>query len=251
MTQVSKIQIIYPDGRRDCRKNVTETYRNAIEYIGLEKVRSLGFMRNSINIVSTREEMEGSVGGHKETCSISRLANPSDLGICTEFSTKDKFRYLVQINEALHSGLHISLTGAEDADTTVFIPAEEVSNEIREGLTKEYNATRYERSPVARRLCLDRYKGHVVCQVCGFDFEKTYGKRDNAEPYIEIHHINPLAEVSVEAGEHKVDYARDLIPVCANCHRMLHFLRKETLHPSDLKRILDDRNSDAKYSTIH
>lgn len=114
---------------------------------------------------------------------------------------------------------------------------------IKEGLLKEYNSTRYERSHIARRLCLEHYGDHVVCQICGFDFEKTYGKRDNANPYIEIHHINPLAERSSENGEHKVDYVNDLIPVCANCHRMLHHLRKEVLHPYELKMIIEDRNN--------
>ena len=52
MDKYKKIEVIYPDGRRDCQENVTETYRAAIEYIGLEKVRALRIMLNSINIVS-------------------------------------------------------------------------------------------------------------------------------------------------------------------------------------------------------
>jgi putative restriction endonuclease len=44
----------------------------------------------------------------------------------------------------------------------------------------------------------------------------AYGK-DFAEGFIEVHHIVPLS-----AGEQVVDPAKDLIPVCANCHRMLH-----------------------------
>ena len=58
MTERKKIQVIYPDGRLDCQETVAETYRNAIKYMGLEKVRALGIKRNFINIVSTRDEME-------------------------------------------------------------------------------------------------------------------------------------------------------------------------------------------------
>lgn len=241
--ETSKIEIIYPDGRCDCQETVAETYRNAIEYMGLEKVRSIGIKRNSINIVSTRDEMERSAGSHKEDYCISCLCKGNELGICTEFSTKDKYKYLVKINKALHAGLKIRLIEASGAETSVLIPATEVADNVKEGLLKEYNSTRYERSHLARRLCLDHYGNHVVCQVCGFDFEKVYGKRECADPYIEIHHIDPLSETSAEVGEHKVDYVNDLIPVCANCHRMLHHLKKETLHPSELKMIIEERNN--------
>lgn len=219
-----KIEVIYPDGRRDCQKNVTDTYRTAIKYLGLEKVRALGIRLNYINIVSTRDEMERSKGGQKETYAISHLEKGLDLGICTQFETKTKYEKLVEINEALQAGLKIQLLKGADADTTVSVPIERITDDEKEGLLKEYNLTRYERSHIARRLCLEHYG--AVCQICGFDFEKVYGKRDNAEPYIEIHHINPLAESSAEKGEHKVDYVNDLIPVCANCHRMLHHMKK-------------------------
>ena len=77
-------------------------------YIGLDKVRALGIKRNSINIVCTRDEMEHSTG-KTESYAISLLDNGADLGICTQFPTKDKYRFLVEINEALHAGLRIKL----------------------------------------------------------------------------------------------------------------------------------------------
>lgn len=235
MDKYKKIEVIYPDGKRDCQENVSHTYRNAIEYLGLERVRALGIVYNSINIVSTRDEMENSTG-KKESRAISLLSKGSELGICTQFETKTKYEKLVEINEALQAGLKIRLLKGADADTTVSVPIERITDDEKEGLLKEYNLTRYERNHIARRLCLEHYG--AVCHICGFDFEKVYGKRDNAEPYIEIHHINPLAESSAEKGEHKVDYVNDLIPVCANCHRMLHHMKKRTLHPSELKIIL-------------
>lgn len=105
---MKKIEIIFPDGRRDCQETVADTYRNAIEYLGLENVRSVGIKRNSINIVSTRDEMEHSTG-KKETHAISLLGKSSNLGVCTQFKTEDKYRYLVKINEALSAGLQITL----------------------------------------------------------------------------------------------------------------------------------------------
>ncbi|MDE6561338.1 MAG: WG repeat-containing protein [Muribaculaceae bacterium] len=115
MEQRKKIQVIYPDGRLDCQDTVAETYRSAIKYMGLEAVRALGIKRNSINIVSTRDEMERSTGMHKEDFCISHLNKGNELGICTEFSTEDKYKYLVRINKALSAGLQIRLVDATDS----------------------------------------------------------------------------------------------------------------------------------------
>lgn len=242
-----KIKVQFPDGRIECLSNVSETYRNAIQYIGLEDVRALGIMRNSINIVSTQDEIEKSLG-KQEKAAINRIDPSTKLCICTQFGTEIKYNFLKEINERLSKNLKISLLDAEEEDTTLSIAEEEFNKEIREGLLKEYHATRYERNPTARRLCLSQYS-HIVCQICGFDFEKTYGKRDNADPYIEIHHINPHASTSAKKGEHKVDCSKDLIPVCANCHRMLHHYKKgQTLHPSELKKILEEQKGHRNYS---
>ena len=137
--------------------------------------------------------------------------------------------------------MRITLKDVANKETKQDLIKEELSVEVKEGLIKEYIATRYERNPKARRLCLEHYGNNMVCQICGFDFEKTYGTRENAEPYIEIHHITPLAETSDKEGEHNVDYVNDLIPVCANCHRMLHHLKTVTLHPTEMKEIIEQR----------
>jgi 5-methylcytosine-specific restriction protein A len=58
--------------------------------------------------------------------------------------------------------------------------------------------------------------GGFNCDICGFNFFKTYG--DIGADYIECHHTKPLSEL--ENGE-KTN-VKDLALVCANCHRMLH-----------------------------
>ena len=113
MEKYLKIEVIYPNGERDCQDVVADTYRKAISFMGLEAVRALGLRKNSINIVSTREEMENSTGGKKENRAISLLENSSDFGICTEFATNEKYKLLVEINEALKKGLIIHLLTPE------------------------------------------------------------------------------------------------------------------------------------------
>lgn len=74
---------------------------------------------------------------------------------------------------------------------------------------------RYERNPVNRELCL-HMKGHT-CLICGFNFLEKYGSI--GKKFIEVHHIRPVS--TYEPG-YVLNIEKDLIPVCPNCHRMLH-----------------------------
>ena len=90
-----------------------------------------------------------------------------------------------------------------------------------EGVEHQYNLTKKERNPELRHKCFEYYKnlwgGHIHCICCGFDFSKSYG--EIGEDYIEIHHVNPHHTFE---GEHTVDPTKDLIPLCSNCHSMIH-----------------------------
>jgi 5-methylcytosine-specific restriction protein A len=89
---------------------------------------------------------------------------------------------------------------------------------------------RYERDPSKRIACLDHYG--YDCQVCGFSFQKAYGEL--GREFIHVHHIEPLGEVG---GEGDICPKRDLIPVCANCHAMLH-REVPALKPAQLQLLL-------------
>jgi 5-methylcytosine-specific restriction protein A len=84
-----------------------------------------------------------------------------------------------------------------------------------EGSAVKVFVNRYERNRVAREKCI-ALKG-CTCSVCGMDFAKTYGKVGKG--FIHVHHTTPISSI----GEgYKVDYEKDLVPVCPNCHAMLH-----------------------------
>lgn len=87
--------------------------------------------------------------------------------------------------------------------------------ELIEGASHQVYTTRYERNPVARNKCIE-LKG-CKCSICGIDFEKTYG--EIGKGFIHVHHIVPVSEIR---ESYRVDYEKDLIPVCPNCHAMLH-----------------------------
>lgn len=92
------------------------------------------------------------------------------------------------------------------------------ADEIRlyaEGKSKIVTVKTYDRSPHARQACIEHY-GYACC-ACGFSFEETYGQL--GANYIEVHHLKPVADIG---EEYLIDPIKDLRPVCANCHRMLH-----------------------------
>jgi len=72
----------------------------------------------------------------------------------------------------------------------------------------------HERSAQLRREAI-RLHG-TDCHGCGFSFGATYGALGDG--FIEIHHLDPL----FKRGEGITDPAVDLVPLCANCHRMVH-----------------------------
>lgn len=86
---------------------------------------------------------------------------------------------------------------------------------MSEGRVLEMHLTRHERNPQLRAACIRHYG--AVCQVCGFDFEAAYGAIGHN--FIEVHHKWPLSAI---ADEHQVDPVRDLVPLCSNCHSMIH-----------------------------
>lgn len=86
---------------------------------------------------------------------------------------------------------------------------------LTEGAAYEFISTAYERDPQARQECIAEYGAR--CSVCTMSFGEDYGPE--AEGYIHVHHLRPLAEIR---GEHRVDPVKDLRPVCPNCHAVLH-----------------------------
>ncbi|MGV8940310.1 MAG: HNH endonuclease [Lysobacter sp.] len=85
----------------------------------------------------------------------------------------------------------------------------------KEGLRFSVVSTAVERNPVARHKCIEHFG--CKCYVCRFDFKSTYGELGC--DYIHVHH---KTDISARDGEHEVDPIRDLVPLCPNCHAMIH-----------------------------
>ena len=132
------------------------------------------------------------------------------------------------------SGISINQEVLEDLESNWFNFIKEnkyiknsfVSNDVttqfkktfKEGKSKDIVQTRYERNPAARKRCLDYYG--CSCEVCKFNFEEHYG--GIGKGFIHVHHRNQISEIG---KEYDIDPIRDLIPVCPNCHAMIHSKR--------------------------
>lgn len=108
-------------------------------------------------------------------------------------------------------------------------------NRYIEGAFLSVLVNRYERNPKARQKCID-YHG-CKCDICGFDFGQTYG--EIGKNYIEVHHKVPLNEIK---EQYEVDPINDLIPVCSNCHSIIH-RKTPSLAVEELKLIRKRINS--------
>ncbi|MEQ1648724.1 MAG: HNH endonuclease [Hyphomicrobiaceae bacterium] len=97
-----------------------------------------------------------------------------------------------------------------------------------EGRKYEVRLSVHERDPKARLTCIEHHKPAYACQVCEMNFADKYGADIGAE-FIHVHHKKPLP-----MGVRDTDPRNDLIPVCPNCHAMLH-KEDPPMCPEDLK----------------
>lgn len=116
----------------------------------------------------------------------------------------------------------------EDFEPT---PADEVPEESMgayyEGALVQRNVKMYERDRKAREACIERYGR--TCLICEIDFSQVYpGIGDG---FIHVHHLEPVSSFK---REYQLNPTKDLIPVCPNCHAMLH-KRKPPYTPEEVR----------------
>ena len=99
-----------------------------------------------------------------------------------------------------------------------------------EGAMTSVLVNRYERSAKAKAACIAHHGWR--CSVCCLDFSERYG--DLGKNFIHVHHKRPLWRLK---STYRVNPKKDLVPVCPNCHAMLH-RREPPLDIEQLRRIL-------------
>jgi 5-methylcytosine-specific restriction protein A len=161
-----------------------------------------GVARKMMDLLSNRPDYHG----------VSTHCGKTDLEVIAAFltDTPRMLRVAARVREEIELG-HV-------VTSIIHEVAADPDMSAAEGAILMARHIRRERDPKLRKAKLEQVKSAgsaVSCEVCGFDFESTYGER--GRNYIEIHHIVPLhvsGPVRTRLG--------DLALVCSNCHRILH-----------------------------
>lgn len=95
---------------------------------------------------------------------------------------------------------------------------------IQEGIKSITQVETYTRSKQLRDFALEHFTvdGRISCDICTFNFSDFYGI-DKGGNFIEIHHVKPIFQY--EGGQiiqTLQNAVQNLMPVCSNCHRMIH-----------------------------
>ncbi len=91
----------------------------------------------------------------------------------------------------------------------------ELNTKYVEGTSKQVLVNAYERNAKVRKDCV-RFHG-ARCKVCKLVLQEMYGAV--GKDFIHVHHLKPVAGTR---GKYVLDPKTDLVPVCPNCHAMLH-----------------------------
>jgi 5-methylcytosine-specific restriction protein A len=134
-------------------------------------------------------------------------------------------RYKNNCGTALRA--YLRFLGQEQPD---FSYPEEISNpgSYVEGAKKQITVNSYERDRQARNKAIEIHG--LNCFVCTMNFESIYGEIGIG--FIHVHHLIPLHTID---NTYQVNPEKDLVPVCPNCHAMLH----RSNNPPTIKQLKD------------
>lgn len=117
--------------------------------------------------------------------------------------------------------LGFKVVALEVTDSTTAL-AEEVPESMWEGGKRAVSVNAYERSAEARAACIEAHGSK--CAICNFDFGEVYGPEFLG--FIHVHHRVPVSKVG---ARYKVNPEKDLVPLCPNCHAVVHYGNKTRL----------------------
>lgn len=148
---------------------------------------------------------------------------------CDNLTRKDsnKTKYFTKVDSKTFKLINQIIT-AKSIQSKKIKDLEEYES-IVEGKQRQRYTYYYERNSKLREQSIQIHG--ITCKVCGFNFEEAYG--EHGRDYIQIHHIKPLSE----SKETKINPLTDLIPLCANCHVMVHRKKNKTLTIKELRKI--------------
>ena len=170
--------------------------------------------------------------------SIQRMLKPQGnqkIYLFTRTNNKDPFTFEGTIAaKEYQDTIPVKITWMFDEDPYGLSDVQEVklreSETFFEGVISIVLVNKYERNPLARRICIHHFG--CFCNICKFDFYRKYGEW--GKNYIHVHHIIPISSLK---KEYIIDPENDLIPICPNCHSIIH-RKAEMLTVDQMKQII-------------
>jgi len=101
---------------------------------------------------------------------------------------------------------------------------------VLEGGKMVYFSVKYERVKSNRDKAI-KIHGYNCC-ICNINFKETYG--EIGEGFIHIHHLKPLFSLESEVIP---DPSKDLVPVCPNCHAIIHRVKGKVISIEEMKQL--------------
>lgn len=132
----------------------------------------------------------------------------------------DNMKYLL-FDTFDYSDIKSCLGDMSDKQKTKAIPFDEI---ITEGQKEIVTTQKTIRSQKLRNIAIEHFSqnGTIRCDCCGFEFHSFYGDLYGT-PCIEIHHLRPIFQYEGEDTAKTIENAlQNLLPVCPNCHRVIH-----------------------------
>jgi len=167
-------------------------------------------------------------------CNELNISPKTNLSVLVEFFKAPGSEYELRLRPSAIEALRKLEIGGHN--TWSFQEELGLDEQLVEGASFTVQVSAFERNPVARQKCIAHYG--TSCSVCGFNFGATYGS--SAENYIHVHHLKPLASIG---GEYVIDPIKDLRPVWANCHAVIHL--RQAQPPYSIEEVKDMLHSEA------
>ena len=134
------------------------------------------------------------------------------LEIRLKYRFRDEESRDVAFRSALFGAFSILLVLITEDESDLDVGVEEG---YEEGERSRVLRNHYERSRVNRALCL-KWNG-FSCKACGLNMESIYGPLGLG--VIHVHHLEPVSQLGKST---RVNPRTDLIPLCPNCHVIIH-----------------------------
>ena len=191
--------------------------------------------KNDIKYWGPKHLPKGSIDPNTPYHRLELVAKSESPSLYLSELLKAGIRHAPQGPERINGKLLAHIQNAFNNGETYYDEIKNPEN-IYEGAKKIIVVNSYERNREARNACIAAHG--CKCCVCGMDFEKIYGELGRG--FIHVHHIVPISTIG---KEYKIDPIKDLVPVCPNCHAMLHKGKNgEVLTIGELKEIIDTNN---------